>query len=131
MNDAAWPGLVFTARDAGPVYESGVGRRLKAIIDRIHKERSDAAIGIAPELLPRVTFYQLRHTGATRMLASGVPEHELQAIMGHSPPAMTRRYAAVLQPQRRAAADRLDAVLRDAGTTRARSGLGGRRGVGT
>lgn len=114
VNDAAWPGLVSTARDGGPVYEAGVNRRLALIVDRINEARRERALGVAPEPLPRVTFYQLRHTGATWMLSTGVPEHELQAIMGHSSPAMTRRYAVVMKPQRRAAADRLDAFMRRA-----------------
>lgn len=123
-NEARWPGLVFTGRDGGPVHEPAVNRRLKTIIGRINDERSGRAeIGTVVEKLPVVTFYQLRHTGATWMLSTGVPEHELQAIMGHSSPAMTRRYAAVLEPQRRAAADRLDAFLESAS-----GALGGRSG---
>lgn len=114
MNEDAWPGLVFTSRDGEPVYEAGVNRRLKIIVDRINEQQRERTIGVAPEAIPRVTFYQLRHTGATWMLSTGVPEHELQAIMGHSSPAMTRRYAAVLKPQRRAAADRLDAFMNEA-----------------
>jgi len=125
INDAAWPGLVFTSRDGAPVYEAGVNRRLALIVDRINRARQEAKLGIALEPLPRVTFYQLRHTGATWMLSTGVPEHELQAIMGHSSPTMTRRYAVVLKPQRHAAADRLDAFMDKAIGTMAESAVPG------
>lgn len=64
VHDAAWPGLVFTSRDGGPVYEAGVNRRLALIIDQINRARQEPKLGVAPEPLPPVTFYQLRHTGA-------------------------------------------------------------------
>ncbi len=102
--------LVFTTRFGGPIHEPGVNRRLKQIIDRINAERRKA-FGPAVELLPRVTFYELRHTGATWMLTAGVPEGQLQEIMGHSTPAMTRRYAEIVEPLKREAAARMDAYL--------------------
>lgn len=43
--------------------------------------------------LPRITPHGARHTGATNMIAAGVPVTVVQRILGHSDPAMTmRRY---------------------------------------
>lgn len=94
------PGLVFTNRSGGPIYEPWANRHLRTLLARAG--------------LPRVTLYQLRHTGATALLALGVPERQVQELMGHSSPAMTRRYAQVLGEQQRDAAARMDAFLRAA-----------------
>lgn len=111
-NKDRWDGLVFTSEDGRPVNSQHLHKRLKAIIDRINESRiSDAALQPV-ELIPRITLYQLRHTGATWMMSSGIPEYEVQSIMGHASADMTRRYAQVLQPQRRAAAERLDSLMR-------------------
>lgn len=42
--------------------------------------------------LPRITTHNLRHTAATLMHDSGVPEATVQAILGHESLATTRRY---------------------------------------
>jgi len=43
------------------------------------------------------TFHTLRHTAAAWMVQDGVSLYEVQHVLGHSTPVMTRRYAH-LQP---------------------------------
>ena len=90
-------GLVFTNTHGGPVYEAAANRTLRRVLD---------AAG-----LPRVKFYELRHTGATAMLALGVPLEQIQETLGHTTINTTRRYAKLLEPARRDAAARVNAFF--------------------
>ena len=58
--------------------------------DRISKTAGAVARGLR---LEGVTFHTLRHTFGSWAVQAGVDLYELQAIMGHSTPAMTQRYA--------------------------------------
>lgn len=51
-------------------------------------------VGLAAEVLPGVPVspHILRQTAATLMLNAGAPMQEVQAVLGHSTPAMTQRY---------------------------------------
>jgi integrase len=42
--------------------------------------------------LPSIRFHDLRHTTATRLIASGVALEEVARILGHSDPKTTYRY---------------------------------------
>jgi integrase len=88
---------VFTNVAGKPLHGPFVTRHLRALLEQAG--------------LPTVTMYQLRHTGATLRLGAGVPLATIQAVMGHSTPAQTARYAQVLDPLRRADADAMDALL--------------------
>ena len=59
-----------------------------------------------------VTFRELRHTGATLLLALGENIEVVQEILGHTSINTTRRYAKVIEPLKRRAADRMDAFVR-------------------
>lgn len=89
--------LVFTNREGGPVHPPYARRRLQAVLERAG--------------LPRLTLYQLRHTGATLLLHLGVPIEQIREIMGHSTIQMTLGYARVSEELQRQAMDRLDAFL--------------------
>lgn len=95
----AWraDGLVFPARDGGPLHEPWARRHLQA--------------ALAEAGLPRLTMYQLRHTGATLLLSLGVPLEQVRAILGHRSLDMTLGYAKVGDVALRDAADRVDEAL--------------------
>jgi integrase len=65
--------------------------------------------------------HDLRHSCATWLTAAGVPERVIQQILGHSNPAMTRRYQHVLTDMLSDAAGKFDTWL---ATQRARPTLG-------
>ncbi|MFN3486936.1 MAG: tyrosine-type recombinase/integrase, partial [Planctomycetota bacterium] len=49
-----------------------------------------------PELVERygkVTVHTFRHTFASRLVQAGVPLYHVQALLGHTSPQMTQRYA--------------------------------------
>ena len=54
-----------------------------------------------------VTFRALRHTFVSRLLARGVPEWEVQRLVGHSSTLMTRYYASADMRRLREAVGRL------------------------
>ena len=106
-------GYVFTNRRGGPIYEPWANRHLRELLAQVDERRAQR-LGreLDPEeRVPRVTFYGLRHTGATLQLALGTPIEALQETMGHLSIGMTRRYAQVLEPALRASADRVGAFL--------------------
>jgi integrase len=55
--------------------------------------------------------HDARHTAATVLLLLGVPERSIMGVMGWSHPAMTRRYAHMIDPIRRDIAARVDALI--------------------
>lgn len=61
--------------------------------------------------LPDMRFHGLRASTATILLAEGVPELTVMAILGHTNLDMTKRYVRLLPRVSRAAADRLDEVM--------------------
>ena len=67
--------------------------------------------------LPRVTLYQLRHSGATLLLQLGVPLEQIRQIMGHSTLQMTLGYAQVSEELQRDAMRLLDRRLDGTRTT--------------
>ena len=98
-DEPAWvdSGLVFTNTTGGPLHVPYARRRLQELCARAG--------------LPRVTVYQLRHTGATLLLSLGVPLEQIQQIMGHSTMMMTRQYVQVSEELQRESLGRLDALL--------------------
>jgi integrase len=43
--------------------------------------------------IENLTFHDLRHTFATRMVQKGVDIYKVQRLLGHKSPVMTQRYA--------------------------------------
>ena len=74
--------LVFTNRNGAPVHSPQANRRLSVILERAG--------------LPHLAFEELRHTGATLLLARGHPLEVVQEWLGHTSILTTRRYAAFL-----------------------------------
>ena len=56
------------------------------------------------------TFHTLRHTAASWMVGAGVPLYEVQAILGHSTPMLTQRYAHLAPGQLKRAVMMLDGL---------------------
>jgi integrase len=56
-------------------------------------------------------LHDARHTAATVLLLLGVSERTIMGIMGWSNPAMTRRYAHMIDPIRHETASRIDGLL--------------------
>ena len=92
------PALVFTNMTGGPLHEPYVRKRLYIILERAG--------------LPRVAYKELRHTGATLMLAAGVPLEQVRETLRHTNVATTERYAQVTPALMRDAAAKMDAFLR-------------------
>jgi integrase len=91
--------LVFTNRTGGPLHGPYARRRLQTVLARAG--------------LPRLTLYQLRHTGATLLLRLGAPLEQVREIMGHSRVEMTLGYVDAAEDLQRDALGRLDAFLRE------------------
>jgi integrase len=92
-------GLVFTSMWGGPLHASGVRTDLHALQ--------------AKQGLRRVRFHDLRHSMASILAVAGHSMKETQAILGHSNYAITANlYTHVFEPQKRAAADSIDRILR-------------------
>lgn len=91
--------LVFTDDRGAPLSEY------------IVKSRFEAAIAAAG--LPRIRFHDLRHTAATLMLAAGENPRVVSERLGHANVAITLdRYTHVDHAMQRAAAERLDNLLK-------------------
>lgn len=91
-------GLVFTNRHGGPVYPPYPNRRLQRILQDLG--------------LKRVTFQELRHTGATLLLAMGAELAAIQDLLGHTSINTTRRYAQVVEPLKRDATELMGPLFR-------------------
>jgi len=89
--------FLFTLRGAR-IGASRVRRGLSAAVER------SALRGPDGQAL-RVTPHQLRHTYATSLINAGVSLQALMALLGHSTPQMTLRYAALASPTVRGAYD--------------------------
>ena len=64
--------------------------------------------------MPHVTFHQFRHTAATRMARSGVPEKVAQEILGHASKLMTRYYTTTSVKEMLDAVEKIDGSQREA-----------------
>jgi integrase len=91
--------LVFTTSVGTPLEPRNVLRSFHALCDR-------AAVR-------RVRFHDLRHAAASFMLLQGVDMRVVMGTLGHSRLATTSDlYTHLLEPVQRAAADRMDDLLR-------------------
>ena len=95
---AAWK--AFAAAKAWGTYDAAV---LRKSLDRAARNR---ALATGVEHRPLRT-YDLRHSVATAYLAAGADLADVQDLLGHSTPRMTRRYAPQQRAKLLAAADRL------------------------
>jgi integrase len=93
--------------DSDLVWPSNVGTPLghRSLLRHLH--RSCEVAGIR-----RVSFHTLRHSAATLLLAQGVDSRVVMEVLGHSSPAMLRRYQHVVEDLKADAAARMDSVLR-------------------
>jgi integrase len=94
--------------DENRVFERGDGRRLRPdVLHRRFKKR------IARAGVPDIRLHDLRHTAATLMLANGENPKIVAERLGHSSIAITMDlYSHVTEDMQRAAAERLDSLLR-------------------
>ncbi len=106
----AWvdSGLVFTTQVGTPLDPRNIYRDFVGVCER-------AGIG-------RWHPHELRHSAASIMLVQGVPIEVVSDILGHSSIRMTADvYGHILEPQRRAAADAMEAALWSESTSRTSS----------
>lgn len=57
--------------------------------------------------MPGTRFHDLRHTAASMLIQAGVPLYTVGAILGHTTPATTKRYAHLAVDDLRAAVDKM------------------------
>ena len=98
-------GETWTANDL--VWPSQVGTPLghRALLRHLHGACARAGIR-------RVSFHTLRHSAATLLLAQHVDSRVVMEILGHTSPAMMRRYQHVVDELKHGAAVAMDAALR-------------------
>jgi integrase len=89
--------LVFCTRNGGPVPFSTLDNWWKGALKRAK--------------LPDIRWHELRASCATVLLAEGVPEITVAAILGHRSLDMTRRYVRLLPRVSKDAAERLGRAL--------------------
>jgi len=78
-----------------------------------NRVRTEWEEDVAHSGLPRITPHGARHSGATNLIAAGVPVTTVQRILGHRDPAMTmRRYVHPDQDEMTKAAELLGALYR-------------------
>jgi integrase len=93
--------FVFASAIGEPLHPNTIGYNFSKII--------------AAANLPRIRFHDLRHTSATLMLLNGEHPKIVQERLGHADVSITlNRYSHVTMSMQKEAADRLDALLRDA-----------------
>jgi integrase len=94
-------GYVFTSAEGHPLHPNSVAYKFARLTARAK--------------LPRVRLHDLRHTSATLSLTNGEHPKIVQERLGHSGIAITLdRYSHVTMDMQRAAAERLDALLKAA-----------------
>ena len=99
---AAWKesGLVFTTPIGTPIEPANVNKMFAALCERG---------GIR-----RIRFHDLRHSCATLLYELGVPIENIQDVLGHSTPVITKLlYVDGTERVQRAAADRLGSLFED------------------
>jgi integrase len=89
--------LVFSDKHGDPVSFTSLDTWWKAALKRAK--------------LPDMRWHELRASTATILLAEGVPEMTVMAILGHKSLEMTRRYVKVLPRMGRSAADRMQGAV--------------------
>lgn len=65
---------------------------------------------VAKAKLSKLRFHDLRHSAASFMVQSGVPQYEVQKVLGHKDPRMTQRYAHLAPEHLRGAVGALDKI---------------------
>lgn len=103
VNNLVWPPQVGTP----------LGHR--SLLSHLHGACADAGIR-------RVSFHTLRHSAATLLLAQRVDSRVVMEILGHTSPAMMRRYQHVVDELKHDAAVAMDAALRPQTPSTAPSG---------
>ena len=96
-------GLVFTRPDGRPIDPSRDSEEWHAALDKAG--------------LPSIKLHAARHTTTSLLMAAGVSDTVIQAILGHSTVAMTRAYQHADQTLTRAAMERLGSMLAIEGDT--------------
>jgi integrase len=92
-------GHVFTTVIGTPLEERRVVRIFKKAL---------AAAGLSPS----IRLNDCRHTAASLLYAQGVPELQINAMLGHTDPAFTRRtYTHLFPEMRRAAAASVESIV--------------------
>jgi len=96
--------------DEDAVFDRGDGRPVAARTLHTRFKRLLIQAGV-----PEIRFHDLRHTGATLMIASGVPAKVVSERLGHANISITLGlYAHVQEGMQRDAADRLEEMFRPA-----------------
>lgn len=91
-------GLVFVAATGRPLDPANVNKAFASLI---------AEAGV-----PRIRFHDLRHSCATLLYEMGVPIENIQDVLGHSTPVITKLlYVDGSEKVQRGAADRLGELL--------------------
>lgn len=98
--DAEWPDtdLIFVSEAGTMLDPDNISRRFVKIAER-------AGVG-------RWHLHELRHTGASLMLAGGTPLHVVSEVLGHASIAVTKDvYGHLVQGEKRTAAEAMTAML--------------------
>jgi integrase len=69
-----------------------------------------------PDYVPRITFHDLRHVALTNAGLAGATLRELQALAGHTTPAMAMRYQEVSRSHLAEVMDRVSGMMPEAGS---------------
>ena len=97
-------------QDHDAVFDRGDGQPCAARTVQTACKRLAVKAGV-----PALRFHDLRHTGATLLIAAGVPAKVVAERLGHASVAITLDlYAHVQEGMQRDAADRIEGVLRSA-----------------
>lgn len=93
--------------DSDLVWPSNVGTPLghRSLLRHLHGACKAAGIR-------RISFHTLRHSAATLLLAQGIDSRVVMEVLGHSSPAMMRRYQHVVDDLKAEAATAMDGLLR-------------------
>jgi len=89
----------FRGREPGPLFLSDDGKRLKPHSVAVFLERLGRRAGVK-----KVHPHRFRHTFATWAIENGARELDVQHLLGHSTPAMVRRYSATYDAEKAARA---------------------------
>lgn len=101
---AAWTdhGLVFTTKIGTPIDPRNVNRNFAELCDSAE--------------LRRIRFHDLRHSCATLLYEQGVPIENIQGVLGHSSPTITKLiYVEITERVQRGAVDRPDYLFDESG----------------